>query len=217
MRNASNKGTGYTLTVRKGGTNKLIKISYFNGKYGFCEPYEFSSVVELVNYYREVSLAHCNTSLDVKLLYSLTRAHEEELATSVDLSSLVCKFQEIQKEFTTKTKYYDDFSRDYDRTELDTKAKKQALDAFWQAVKIFEEQIRLQEKFQKEAQPHEITALMDNCDLLKLRLKALIESRNQLEENLKIQVSNNRALEREMTSLKPDIMNLFKLRDRHKM
>jgi len=64
VRNASNKAGEYTLTLRKGGTNKLIKIYHKNGKFGFSEPYNFSSVIDLVNHYRKVSLSQYNATLD---------------------------------------------------------------------------------------------------------------------------------------------------------
>lgn len=35
VRDASSKGGEYTLTLRKGGANKLIKICHSKGKYGF--------------------------------------------------------------------------------------------------------------------------------------------------------------------------------------
>lgn len=73
VRNASNKSGEYTLTLRKGGANKLIKIFCRNGKYGFSEPFKFTSVAELINFYRNVSLAQYNASLDIKLLYPVSR------------------------------------------------------------------------------------------------------------------------------------------------
>lgn len=73
VRNALSKGGEYTLTLRKGGANKLIKISHRNGKYGFSEPFKFATVVELVNFYRGVSLAQYNPTLDIKLLYPVSR------------------------------------------------------------------------------------------------------------------------------------------------
>lgn len=73
VRNASNKSGEYTLTLRKGGANKLIKIFCRNGKFGFSEPFNFNSVVELINFYRNVSLAQYNATLDIKLLYPVSR------------------------------------------------------------------------------------------------------------------------------------------------
>lgn len=58
---------------RKGGNNKLIKIFHRDGKYGFSDPLTFSSVVELINHYRNESLAQYNPKLDVKLLYPVSK------------------------------------------------------------------------------------------------------------------------------------------------
>ena len=74
VRDASSKGSGeYTLTLRKGGSNKLIKICSRQGRYGFSEPYRFGSVPELIHFYRSVSLSQYNPTLDVKLLYPVSR------------------------------------------------------------------------------------------------------------------------------------------------
>lgn len=74
VRDASSKAGEYTLTLRKGGSNKLIKICCSRqGRYGFSEPYRFASVPELIHFYRSVSLAQYNPTLDVKLLYPVSR------------------------------------------------------------------------------------------------------------------------------------------------
>lgn len=65
----------FSFVFRKGGSNKLIKICHRIGKYGFTEPLSFNSVVELINYYHNVSLAQYNRTLDVKLLYPVSRFH----------------------------------------------------------------------------------------------------------------------------------------------
>ncbi|XP_026686877.1 phosphatidylinositol 3-kinase regulatory subunit beta-like, partial [Diaphorina citri] len=73
VRDTSTKNGEYTLTLRKGGTNKLIKIFHRNGRYGFSEPFKFTSVVELINYYKHESLSQYNSTLDTRLLYPVSR------------------------------------------------------------------------------------------------------------------------------------------------
>lgn len=68
-----------SLVHRKGGNNKLIKIFHRDGKYGFSDPLTFSSVVELINHYRNESLAQYNPKLDVKLLYPVSK--HQQVAT----------------------------------------------------------------------------------------------------------------------------------------
>ncbi|XP_077301721.1 phosphatidylinositol 3-kinase regulatory subunit alpha [Arctopsyche grandis] len=216
VRNASNKGSGFTLTVRKSGTNKLVKIFNCNGQYGFCEPYEFNSVVELVKFYHRVSLAHYNTSLDIKLLYPLSRTLEEKLASSVNIQTLIEKFKDIQKDYVQKTRALNEHSKQHNLVDTKIKHMKLALGAFSQGVELFQEQVNLHKKFQNEAQPHEITYLLENHHLLEERLNSLLLCKKELEENKDRQVSYCRLLEREITSLKPDIVNLYRERDRHK-
>ncbi|XP_055949573.1 phosphatidylinositol 3-kinase regulatory subunit alpha-like isoform X4 [Argiope bruennichi] len=216
VRDASNKGSGeYTLTLRKGGSNKLIKICHRNGKYGFTEPLMFNSVVELINYYHNVSLAQYNRTLDVKLLHPVSRFHptgidEDE---SIDVEKVGEKLMKINQEYLQKTKLYDQFYEDYSKTFQDVQLKKQAQDAFVATLAVFEEQIHLLEDNLKGAAPCEIQPLMENYELLKSRLQALEESKKQLDMELKHQAAFHRSLDREMNTLKPEIMRLYKQRE----
>ena len=157
VRNASSKGGEYTLTLRKGGANKLIKICHRNGKYGFSEPYNFHSVIDLVEYYRNCSLAQYNSTLDIKLLYPISRfQQEDEISSTTDTAKVVQKYIELEKNMNDTLRQYQDCSKLYSRTSFEVQVKRQALEAFCEAIKMFEDQVKLREKFQKEAQPHEI-------------------------------------------------------------
>ena len=63
----------YTLTVRKGGANKLIRIINKNGKFGFSEPTSFNSVPELVEFYTVTPLTKYNARLDITLSNPVSR------------------------------------------------------------------------------------------------------------------------------------------------
>lgn len=69
---------------------------------------------------------------------------------------MVQRLVELDKEYQQKTKQYDDYSEDFVLTSKEINLKRQALDAFTETVAMFKDQIRLQERFDKEAQPHEI-------------------------------------------------------------
>lgn len=216
VRNASNKGSGYTLTVRKGGTNKLIKINCHNGKYGFCEPYQFQSVVELVKYYSQYSLAHCNSSLDIKLLYPLSRLQEQEAVESFNVETLEAQYIELHQKFLHKTRAYDESSEKYNRLREEVKSKRQALDAFIHTVHVCEDHLKLQEKMQAKAQPHEKDDLIENSKQLLMRVSRLKEAKATLQSLLRDTVSSNMMYERKMTTLKPAIININKEKDRTK-
>ncbi|XP_035230496.1 phosphatidylinositol 3-kinase regulatory subunit alpha-like isoform X2 [Stegodyphus dumicola] len=216
VRDASNKGSGeYTLTLRKGGSNKLIKICHRNGKYGFTEPLMFNSVVELINYYHNVSLAQYNRTLDVKLLHPVSRFHptgfdEEE---SADIEKVGEKLMKVNQEYLQKTKLFDQFYEDFSKTSQELQLKKQAQDAFDATLSVFEEQMQLLTESIKSAAPCEINLLRENYDLLNSRLQTLKESKDQLDMELKHQAAYNRSLDREMNTLKPEIMRLYKQRE----
>lgn len=75
VRNASSRiKDNYTLTLRKDGSNKLIKVLYEDGKFGFAPPLTFVSMLELVQHYQHHSMAQYNRSLDIILKYPLCRS-----------------------------------------------------------------------------------------------------------------------------------------------
>ncbi|XP_030748688.1 phosphatidylinositol 3-kinase regulatory subunit alpha isoform X1 [Sitophilus oryzae] len=216
VRDASSKGGEYTLTLRKGGANKLIKICHREGKYGFTEPYTFNSVVELINHFKTASLSQYNTSLNIKLMHPVSRYNqEEELAKTEKIDKLVEKLVVINNNLVEKQKESERVSKDFNETSQDVQTRRHALNALKELVKVFQEQTLIQEKFQNEAQPHEIKSLEINSELLKERLVLMKESCEQLEQTLQTKESYNRKLERDLTSLKPEIHSLRKEREKY--
>lgn len=107
VRNASCRVQGeYTLTVRNNGTNKLIRIHHRDGKFGFSEPLTFSSVPDLISYYRHRSLVQYNTSLDVTLAYPVSHCNKDLPVKEEFLSATREKLQECLRLFQ-KTAEYD--------------------------------------------------------------------------------------------------------------
>lgn len=216
VRDASNKGGEYTLTLRKGGANKLIKICHRDGKYGFTEPFIFNSVVDLVNYFRNVSLSQYNASLNIKLMYPVNRSsQEEELAKTERIEKLVEKLINTNQNLLEKQKECERVSKDFNKNSQEVQTRRHSLNAFRELVKVFEEQTSIQDKFQNEAQPHEIKSLEANAELLKERLTMMQESCEQLEKNLQSKEAYYRTLERVLTSLKPEIHSLRREREKY--
>ncbi len=73
VRDSSRTKGEYTLTVRKSGSNKLIRIIFSKGKYGFSEPTMFCSVPELVEFYQREPLTKYNPRLDITLSKPVSR------------------------------------------------------------------------------------------------------------------------------------------------
>lgn len=196
--------------------NKLIKIYNHDGRYGFCEPYEFKSVVELVRFYKEYSLAHCNSSLDIKLTYPLSRLQENEGGENMSDETLETKFKENHKKYVLKTKDFEARSYKYTRLREEVNTKKQALDAFKETVKICEDHLKLQEKMQNEAQPHEKSLVIENNRQLIQKVQCLKQAKSELNDILRKTVDTQMVLEREIAKLKSDVMDLYKIKDRYK-
>ncbi|XP_065166487.1 phosphatidylinositol 3-kinase regulatory subunit gamma isoform X3 [Atheta coriaria] len=220
VRDASNKSGEYTLTLRKGGANKLIKICHCNGLYGFTAPYAFTSVVELINNFRTKSLSAYNASLDIKLMYPLSKFNKEDqedrLMNDNNVDKLKQHFIEVCASLADKNKLLNTLNGDLERNQRQLEFKRHSLDALKELVKVFKEHTLIHEKIQAEAQPHEKEGVKNNSEVLRERRTAMEESCEQLEKIVKQGEAFNRALEREITSLKPDIVELFNERDKYK-
>jgi phosphoinositide-3-kinase regulatory subunit len=92
----------YTLTVRKGGTNNLFRIINKNGKFGLTEPTSFSSVPELIEFYRVTQAPLDKDKQDITLSNPVSRFEFEvshDVITITDgyivflFSSLVCSLR----------------------------------------------------------------------------------------------------------------------------
>ncbi|XP_059046356.1 phosphatidylinositol 3-kinase regulatory subunit alpha [Achroia grisella] len=217
VRNASNKDGGYTLTVRKGGTNKLIKIYNQDGRYGFCEPFEFNSVVDLVKFYTEYSLGHCNNSLDIKLTHPLSRSPEYDSGENVSDETLEAEYKRVHEEYMAKTRDFGERSCKYMRLREEVKCKRQALDSFKESLRLCEEHGKLKEIMLADAQPHEKNDIIENDKLLQQRVAELAKAKTKLNDILRDAVSVNLDLERQIYKLKSKILILYTMKERFKM
>ncbi|CAG01965.1 unnamed protein product, partial [Tetraodon nigroviridis] len=194
VRDASSKLEGeYTLTLRKGGNNKLIKIYHREGRYGFSEPLTFLSVVELINHYRHESLAQYNAKLDTKLLYPVSKY--QQLVKENSIEEVGEQLKVYHDQYQEKSREYDCLYEEYTRTSQELQMKRTAIEAFNETIKIFEEQCETQERysreslerFQREGNEKEIQKIQSNSERLKSRVKEIHDSKRKLEQDLRQQ------------------------------
>uniref|UniRef100_U5ETW2 Putative adaptor for phosphoinositide 3-kinase n=1 Tax=Corethrella appendiculata TaxID=1370023 RepID=U5ETW2_9DIPT len=217
VRDATSGCGEYTLTLKKDGTDRVIKIYHSQGKYGFTRECTFNSVVDLINYYRNESLKEYNTILDIKLLYPISRLEDDLIYNNNfgDINKVVQKFIETDQYLNEKTHEMEKLTDQYSTAKTQIDLKRQAHEAFKEAEKMFVDQLLIQARYEKDAQPHEKIGLAVNHELINERMKELSRCKDHLIEVMDKEVLVMRQFERNITQLKPEIHNLMKQKDRY--
>uniref|UniRef100_UPI0037E773CD phosphatidylinositol 3-kinase regulatory subunit beta-like n=1 Tax=Semicossyphus pulcher TaxID=241346 RepID=UPI0037E773CD len=224
VRDATSKVKGeYTLTLRKDGSNRLIKIFHHGGKYGFSEPLIFLSMVDLIQYYQNKSLAQYNSKLDTRLLYPISRYQQQQVVMEVDIDAVGEQLRVLQEQYKEKSKEYDHLYEKFNQTSQELQSKRTAIEAFSEIIRIFEEECETQERYSKEYidmfltldNSKETDKIQNNSDELQSRVEEIHSSKKKLEEELRMKALAHMEVDRKMNSLKPGLVQLRKIRDQY--
>ncbi|XP_053730662.1 phosphatidylinositol 3-kinase regulatory subunit gamma-like isoform X5 [Synchiropus splendidus] len=222
VRDASNRVKGeYTLTLRKDGSNRLIKIFQCGGKCGFSEPLAFSSVVELIQFYQCRSLAQYNSKLDTRLLYPISK-HQQLVVMEVELDAVREQLKTLQDQYEEKSSECDNLFEEFNRTSQELQTKRTAIEAFSEIIRIFEEECKTHERYSKEyidmflaIDGSKETDKIQSSEDLQARVEEIHNSKKKLEEELREKTLAHMEVEKKINQLKPELVQLKKIRDQY--
>ncbi|KAM4548837.1 phosphatidylinositol 3-kinase regulatory subunit gamma-like isoform 2-T2 [Odontesthes bonariensis] len=223
VRDSSSRINGeYTLTLRKDGYNRLIKIFHHGGKCGFSEPLTFPSVVELIQYYQKSSLSQYNSKLDTQLLYPMSR-YQQQVVMEVDIDAAGEQLRIFQDQYKEKSREYDRLFEELNQMSQELQSKRTAIEAFSEIIRIFGEECDTQERFSKEYIDMFLTLdsntktdkIQSNSDELQSRVEEIHNSKKKLEEELRKKALTHMEVDRKLNILKPDLVQLRKIRDQY--
>lgn len=212
VRDASSPGD-YTLTVRRGGVNKLLKIYGKDGRYGFQDPLHYESVVEVIDFYREHSLSHYNKKLDTNLLHPVVHAQKKITLDSKEEKS---KYKRLSQELDDKDYDYEQKSVKQSEVNTDLLNNIQTSEALDETLSIYEEQLELQLQFTALALPTQIQSLGENYNGLKRRRDEILQYKARISETVSTLTQENRRLIAELSDMKMEHKRLIREKDKLK-
>ncbi|XP_065185489.1 phosphatidylinositol 3-kinase regulatory subunit beta-like [Sycon ciliatum] len=110
VRDSTNNPGEYTLTVKTGGMNRLVRIFNDGNRFGFSDPCEFDSVSSLVDYFKTHSLEEYNSTMRVRLLHPVR--HSEADTELRDTNESLKQLQHINSMLNSLEKQFDKRSED---------------------------------------------------------------------------------------------------------
>ncbi|XP_065905036.1 phosphatidylinositol 3-kinase regulatory subunit gamma-like isoform X2 [Dysidea avara] len=204
VRDASRVEGEYTLTLRKGGANRLIRIMHRDGMYGFADPLEFQSVADLVSYYREKSLVAYSPKLDISLLYPISKSEEGV----IDVDEVISSLRDNEREFHEKSAAFSKTEEQLTVTMQEIHNMRNKIAAQTELVKIMDEHLKLHKTHQDTASANDKENLTKNYELLNRRACAHKDTLDNLKKKLSQIESKHKYLEMEINQLRPQIMHL---------
>lgn len=229
VRNSSSNANDLTLTVKKDGVNKMMRILCRNNRYGFREPLQFRSLKALVDFHHRHPLSEYNQEMDICLSHPISKqavlgelpadaaiaaaglaaAKSSDSHDSANVEQHVERLMSLlvkaNQDYLMVTQEYDRLFDGYNKSLNDVQMYKQALESFNEVIAILEEQLRLNETLQSEAMVHEVTLMSKHGQAIQAKLDQVHLDRNKLDAELRKILLSSRTLDRQITELKPQI------------
>jgi len=202
---------GYTLTLRKEQSNKLIKIQSKDGMFGFSAPFEFTSVVALIQKHQRESLVQFNPELNIRLLYPLSKEDDgERLEQLESLKQIVDQYVAVSQ----------DHERDLEKSNSTKKEAKryrtEVIPSYEETMSLFKEQVQTIEhaiESVKGKGTEDENKLTDNYRQMKERLKEISNYRSRDEQKLDSLIRQSRKIDQNLEKYKAEINRMKAIRD----
>ncbi|KFD52078.1 hypothetical protein M514_07060 [Trichuris suis] len=216
IRTSSSPGD-YTLTLRKDGATKLVKIYGKNGCFGLSptDTSQFSSLIHLVDFYSTHSLKAFNHSLNIVLRHPVPRypSSGEKLQAEKE-NQLVKKVADLHLECSRKTLCYERAYEEFQQLLHHLEGRRLALLAFDETLKLFQEQAELNLQFQSKAQMHDKHRMAENLNVLRSRIRLLHDSKEKTIAEIDLCSRKLREVESELNAMKPELCTLLSQQDK---
>ncbi|VDN94744.1 unnamed protein product [Brugia pahangi] len=189
VRDASTKGN-YTLTLRYGERNRLIRIIVAGEHCGFTEDMlKFESVVSLIDYYRRNSLLEYNRQLSTELLYPLRKPNFQQTSWIIDglrsVEHLLCQLRGLHAAHLRVIRHDDKITAELDSLKEELKRKRLAHAAFTAAYALFLKQVELLESNKQFLfDESEIAQANKNKEAQQRRLESIRYQQQQMIEQI---------------------------------
>lgn len=203
----------YTLALRKGGSNRFLKIYRRDGKFGLMDPLQFNSVVDLINYYLRNSLAHFNKTLDITLMHPICRNIATIEDSEIDMKKEREAYIRADKEYNDEAKRFEKLHDEHAKITEELQMRHQAMEAFKETIAMFKESVKIVEKNERLVPQSELRKARDNFELLKRQLKSVVDKFSMLEQEIRDLTVKSKARFKEMNAMKPDLQSKGELRD----
>jgi phosphoinositide-3-kinase regulatory subunit len=219
VRDAQQVAGEYTLTVRKGGMNKLIRIRLDNGLYGFSLPLTFKSVSELIMYYRVHSLASYNPQLNLCLSNPISRfvtaQGEDTLQSNYGVDLLLEKLRKATDDFDEKNAEYLVLSSRLERVAKDMSKMEVQIRAQSEVHQMLGEQILLFEQMASQVTFGDNFRLLDNRRAVEQKMVAAYDQKGILHRQFEDWQQKLGQLEKQREQIKAQILSLHKEKEKY--
>uniref|UniRef100_A0A1X7VM49 SH2 domain-containing protein n=1 Tax=Amphimedon queenslandica TaxID=400682 RepID=A0A1X7VM49_AMPQE len=211
------EGGAYTLTVKTGEQNKLVRIINSNGMYGFSGLIQYRSVPDLIDHYREVSLSQYNRKLDVKLVHPVSRFAKisdegvKEEDEENDVEELLENLKNVTELFDSKIEVYFELEKKAEITKKEVDTIYTAVKGYSNMVELLTEQheiLRKQNLDASKMEQKDRMNVMENAKLLSHKITVAESSHKTSLQQLRDCNSKFRALDRDLNVLRPELMRL---------